>query len=232
MKKEKTQKGNPQEVTVWQHILPKVSIDRFTNNNGRVELYLKPESKVLKPKPTDKIFCGYRLWDHASEHGYMKSIEGAFQEIASKVVAGKISELDYGQEKTLLAFYALLELRSHYKRYPQEDLKLDGVLLGEDTFSKDQEEQLEKRGMILFCRNATDSAAIPGRLATGLNIEQSIAHKLYQNEGLKWGILQSNEGEFIVSDSFDHIAILPISPRIILMGNSRNQTVSKNNVCK
>jgi hypothetical protein len=66
----------------------------------------------------------------------------------------------------------------------------------------------------------------------GLNIQMLINERRAQFGNLKWGIVKSIEGEFVVPDSFSNTAILPISPRIILLGDSKNLIIPKSEVIK
>ena len=61
MKYEKPQKGNPHELTICQHTFPAKSIARFTNKSGIVEVKLIVESKNIKLKPKDMLFCARRI---------------------------------------------------------------------------------------------------------------------------------------------------------------------------
>ena len=75
MKYEKTQKGNPYQLTVCQHTFPAASIARFADTTGCVEVYLIKQNKVVRLKPDDKLFCAKRVWDQRAESGFMKEIE-------------------------------------------------------------------------------------------------------------------------------------------------------------
>ena len=47
MKYEKTEKGNPHNLTINQHCFPSRSIERFSNNDGCVEVHrIIPEKKL------------------------------------------------------------------------------------------------------------------------------------------------------------------------------------------
>lgn len=81
MKPEHTQKGNPHQLTLLQHIFPSKSIDRFCNGNGVVDMYMFNHGKRRTAKPSDKFFCARRKWDERAEKGYGKDVEDEFQQV-------------------------------------------------------------------------------------------------------------------------------------------------------
>ena len=86
MKFEKPQKGNPHGIVVNQHVFPRMSIDRFSNEDGVVQINNLAAEKVHFVKPVDKLFCASRVWDQRAESGYMKSIEDEFQKLANRII--------------------------------------------------------------------------------------------------------------------------------------------------
>ena len=230
MKYERTQKGNPHSLILNQHVFPTKSIKRFRDACGTVDVFLKTTSKQISLKPNDKLFCARRIWDQKSESGYMKDIEDSFQSLASKIVANQITELGEPENRIALDFFALWELKHHHNSNPVNDTELKGIHPG-GTLTKNEEEILEKNGVI-FTRDKNSSATIPSRFMNGSNIQISIESRRIQMRNLKWGIVKSFDGEFIVPDNFGNTTILPVSPKIILLGNSKNLIVPKSEVIK
>lgn len=230
MKYENTQKGNPHELTINQHIFPSKSIERFLNKQGYIEVYLKSAGKKIKLKPDDKLFCARRSWDQRSEVGFMRDIEDSYQHLASKIISQEISTLNDKENGIATAFFALWEQRYSRNINPINDSELIGVLPGK-PLSKDEEEILEKNGYV-FARNGNFKAIAPSRFMNGLNIQASIDRERYKYKNVKWGIVSCVEGEFIVPDTFSSNAIIPVSPKIILLGGSENLVVAKTEVKK
>ncbi|MDJ0583270.1 hypothetical protein [Crocosphaera sp.] len=85
-KREKTQKGNPHNLTVKQHCFPKKSIERFVSVEKKVDLYIKTANKKTRLKSDNSIFCADRFWSHGAEHTYMKTIEDQYQKLADRLV--------------------------------------------------------------------------------------------------------------------------------------------------
>jgi hypothetical protein len=107
-------------------------------------------------------------------------------------------------------------------------VQLKGIASGKQL-TKDEEERLEKSN-ITFIRGK--DALVPGRFMNGINIQMGIDRITSQMGKLKWGIVSSMEGEFIVPETFSNFTILPISPGIILLGDSENLLIPRSGVIK
>jgi hypothetical protein len=55
MKYEKTQKGNPHQLTIHQHTFPTKSIARFTDKSGYVKVKLIAQSKIISLNPINQL---------------------------------------------------------------------------------------------------------------------------------------------------------------------------------
>ncbi|HQT90335.1 MAG TPA: hypothetical protein PK677_17680 [Acidiphilium sp.] len=86
-KTEKTRPGNPNRLTLRQHVFPTKSISRFGNQNGLISVHDLIRKQVFNAKPTNVIFCADRAWDQRTERE-MKTIEDRFQSLIAPVVAG------------------------------------------------------------------------------------------------------------------------------------------------
>ena len=142
---EKPQPGNPNRITVRQHVFPTKSIERFANDSGRVEIQFKDRNKTNKVRPTDAAFTAKRVWDQSSEAGYMKRIEDSFQAVSRYVLSGN-EILSTDQMKDVSRFHMLWRLRVDARSNRPPELKLKGVLPGERVLTEDQEEKLEVNG--------------------------------------------------------------------------------------
>ena len=59
-----------------QHVFPSMSIKRFENDKGFVQLNNLIAKKIHPANSNNDLFCKYRIWDQRSEAGYGKFIEG------------------------------------------------------------------------------------------------------------------------------------------------------------
>ncbi|TVQ83327.1 MAG: DUF4238 domain-containing protein [Micavibrio sp.] len=209
---EKPQKRNPHQLTVKQHIFPNFCVKQFYNSNNRVELFDKNTNKVSYVTGSDSLFCAKRVWDQSSESGYMKSIEDKYEDMLKRTyhkVTYQISEQD---QITVGEMFFLWMCRYQRANAPIPDQVLKNILppKPEDSFGKDQLEQLEKIGVI----SMRSDGYISGRFFNGTNIQQKIMEYKLLHKHLKWGVLHSSNAEFIVPDTYEDIAVLPISPKI------------------
>lgn len=78
---ERTLPGNPNGLTVDQHVFPLCSMQAFVGPVKRVSLFEMSEGKSRRVKPKNVVFCAERAWDQRTEGVLMKQIEDEFQDI-------------------------------------------------------------------------------------------------------------------------------------------------------
>ena len=210
---EKTQKGNPHNLTCRQHILPRKSIERFADKDGLVSVLFLKGSKSGKserlPSKND-LFCAKRAWDQRSEVITKKVYEDPFQELAERIVSGETQSLGPKDNITATAFWGLWRARFLAdSRNPPEYKTVIGCTGIE---SKDLRESIEKNLGLFINPEST----IPGRAITGQTIQKSIDCILMELGNLEWVIAETKESEFIVSDH-PYIFYIPISPKKCLI---------------
>ncbi len=213
-KPEKTRKNNPNRLTVFQHIYPRRSIARFVGDDERVAVHDIARRKIRRTKPTDSIFCARRAWDQRAEAGYMKDIEDRFQALAEALIGGhsKISSVEHKQ--TVERFFALWYMRSRYRELEDQEIKLNGI--SGDNLTKEQEENLEANG----CLFARTGGIVPARQLNGLWLQRQIDGYTQDLSSVeRWGVIQPQSGEFIITDMPSHM-IIPLMPKLALVGNA------------
>ena len=221
VKFEKPQKGNPHELTIRQHVLPRRSIERFVNVDGLVEVYITNVNKRVQLPSDDVIFCARRVWDERAEHGFMKSIEDEFQALADQIEDG--SKITLSDQENIIAssFFCLWDIRAHFRENPIGDQKGKGIVDVEYHLSKDEEESLEKGGISFVKSDQT----VPGRQLTGAVVQIKLHRCQKQFADLSWGILHSSHGEFVVSDRSRLLRMIPISPTVCLYASDTDQHI-------
>jgi hypothetical protein len=220
---ERTQDGNPHQLTILQHVFPARSIERFANRQGEISVKYLSTGRIFRVKGNDQIFCAKRVWDQRAEHGYMKNIEDKFHNIAERITSGAGSLLP-GDSKAVTEFYGLCRLRAAWRDRrlaPQPILGIAG-----ENLTKDQEEVLETKHAIYVTADGT----IPGRYIVGIQIQNDIDGFAAQLERRQWGIVSAQDGEFILPDNFGSFTIVPISPAISLIYDSQDLSLSRNQV--
>lgn len=206
---ERTQEGNPHGLPVRQHVFPRTSIARFADGRGRVWVQHVVPPRVYAASPANPIFCAVRAWDARAEWGYMKQIEDAFQELASRTINGTTLSIEAGDKQIADTFFALWRLRAVFKRADKTDVQFDSVT--GTKFSHDLEEVLEKAGVSFF----REGGKMAAHRVHGLQLQRSIDSEVAMLADVHWGVLQALDGQFLVPDS-PAAAVIPLAPYLAL----------------
>lgn len=228
MKHEKTQKGNPHQLTVCQHTFPVGSISRFTGDDGRVEVYLIEQKKGVRLKPDDQLFCAKRVWDQRAESGFMKEIEDKYQSLAERVVLENKKKLNADEQQIVTDMFAIWNIREHRKAHPIPDQKIEWIIDVAKHYTKDDQEILEKNHIGVI----RPDLMMAGRSIAGPNIQLNFIKVRKQMNNAQWGVLKALEGQFIVPDNFSNARILPLTPSLCFFSQSEDDEINKEEVTK
>lgn len=215
-KPEPTQPGNPHKLTKNQHVFPFVSIRRFEQSHaGVTAVLLREKTRLSNLRADNKLFCANRVWDQRAESGYMAQIEREFQFVANRLIASDYSWLNLKQS-AITAFYALWELRAHYRRNPEPAVSVEGVH-SRNLLTKDTKEFLEAHHTAYIDENHL----LPSRQLTGMRIQFSIDSIVMSLAEVNWRPCWAtpDAGEFLVPDRPVGLHI-PITPTLTLLGRS------------
>lgn len=189
MKHEKTQKGNPHQLTVCQHTFPAASIARFADTDGCVEVYLIEQKKVVRLKPDDQLFCAKRVWDQRAESGFMKGIEDKYQLLAEAVVIDDERNLNAEEQQIITDMFAIWNIREHKKTNPISDQKIGGIIDVSQHYTKDEQELLEKNHI----GSIQPVLSMTGRHLAGPNIQLNLFEVRKQMSDAQWDVLTALE---------------------------------------
>jgi hypothetical protein len=154
----------------------------------------------------------------------MKSIEDPFQDLAGKIIKGVVATIGDIEKRIVDEFFALWYMRSRYRSLEAQEWQANGVT--GSNLTKDQEENLEKNGMI-FSRQG---GKFPARQLNGFMLQMRTFR--YANDDLpitQWGIIHAQDGEFIVPD-VPTPTVIPLTPTLCLASPAPNGTIAKQNV--
>ncbi|MGO2074748.1 MAG: hypothetical protein ACTH3B_06185 [Pseudoalteromonas sp.] len=217
---EKTRKGNPLKLVIDQHFHTAHSIEKFYNNDEKVEVFMKDSGETVQRHKRAKIFCAKRNWDERAERGYMTEIEYKFHAQIDNLVS-----FENRDHKAISEYFVLWRLRYMVHLERLSNALLHGVQ-GEDL-TKEQQETLEKIG----CDYVNENGEMPARQLTGGQIQIGVMGLMETTfSGMKWGLLKARKGQFLCSDSYKNLCILPVSPKYVFAGNLSDKTLDYNEV--
>jgi hypothetical protein len=225
---EKTRRGNPNRLTLNQHVFPVKSIERFADKDGRVETrLLDSRNKIIQPKPDNTIFCASRAWDQRAETGYMKRVEDKFQRVAAAIVAGKTATVSAEEKSAIDWMYALWYWRARFRELESQETQLNGVT-GADL-SLEQEENLESNGY-MFARK---HGAMPTRQLNGAVVEMRTGFYVEElaKSVTRWGIIAAQSGGFVVPDVPCH-GVIPLAPQLALVKDAPDGMITEQNLAQ
>ena len=211
---EKTQKGNPHQLPMKQHVFPGRSIARFANSRGVVQLHNLMERHARSARPDDVMFCTMRAWDLRAERGFMKQIEDEFQDLAARVIAGAVTTIGAEDKGKVDRFFGLWKWRARFRNADMEAIQFNSVTGG--RWTRDQEERFEKAG-VLFVR---EGGKAPAHRLHGMRIQFAIDYESSALSTMRWGIIQAIGGQFLVPD-YPTVTYVPLHPTLCLCGGEQ-----------
>lgn len=223
---EEFQKGNPHRLTKQQHIFPAASIRRFQGNDGCVQVFRGSVGSCFSARPSNSVFVAQRLWDEKAENGVGKRIEDKYQALADGVLTGSLKSIGPLEKPIVEEFYSLWRTRHGFRVRGLPDLQINhvtGVAL-----TKDEEEILETKHTMYVRQNGI----MPGRLIAGVHILGYYDRFRETVKSLQWGIVRAVEGEFIVPDCFHDVLIIPLAPKMLIMGGMENSLLKYDDVAE
>lgn len=213
---EPTTKGNPKQLVVDQHFHTAHAISLFYDSDEKVEVMELSSGEIVKRHKRAKIFCTKRTWDERAETGYMADIENAFHNEIDNIKS--FSDRDH---QAISKYCLLWRLRHEYHLSSPEDVVLNGV--SGSGFTKEQEEILESKHTS-FVR---EGGVWPARSYVGVRIQTDLHCYFNQVRDVKWGLVEAQDGEFIVADGYGELAFIPISPKLAFCAGQSDQKINR-----
>src|SRR6266852_3378065 len=210
---ERTQKGNPHQLTREQHVIFVASLRRFAAPDGLVEVHLR-DGRTARIQLDNQLFCVERLWDQRAEAGYMKAIEDDFQALVDMLATGRIGPLSPEEHRRITQYWLLWYWRNHFIDSPLEDVRLNGIV-GEQL-TKDEKEILESQ----WAAFAVEGGKLPRRTLTGLRIQMAIDLGQNQLANKRWGVLRSPHLNLAIGDRPGGLMSITASPRLLLAADN------------
>ncbi|GEM_PF-4792587 len=219
--------GNPNRITINQHIHSAHSIKKFYRDE-KVDYYHVKSRTLSRISAGDFKFCVKRAWSETAEHDLMeRNIERKYFDVIDN-----LSCYDpRSQSQAISRYYLLCLYRFLAKFKERKDVALNGV--SPSPLNKEQMEALEVNGY-LYCDS---NANIPFHIFEGARIQISIMqHMIKEFNSFRWGLVTAVHGEFLVADGYINsdinYAMQPVSPNKVFLANFPNGEVGYESVAE
>lgn len=210
--------------TINQHVFPAAGIARFYSNKRCVQVFDKVRLKTFRTNAKNDLFCARRVWDEKTEKFVGKRIEDDFQRLAKSIISGSTKRLDLYENTIVGKFWSLWRTRHGFKKNGLPDLEFKD--LTGSGLTQEQEENLEAKGY-MYVR---EGGVMPGRLAASIHVFGFYDTFQMEEKNIRWGIVRSADGEFIVPDTFDDLMAVPIAPQLILLADQEDCWMNRDEV--
>lgn len=212
-------KGNPHQFVIKQHFHTAHAISKFYGSDGKVDVHNLITGKTKRKHKRDKIFCAKRNWDQKAEIGIMSKIENEFHEEINN-----LKPFNSRNHSAISEYFLLWRIRHHFHMSRMEDKALIGVT--GSGLTKEQEEIFESKGG-MFIR---DGGVVPARFMTGVQVIMQLDRQRPGVKDLKWGLLASTDGEFVVADCYNDLTFMPISPSLAFCAGYADMEINRQSV--
>ncbi len=217
-KHEPTQRGNPRQLTVAQHIHSRWCISNFADKDGCVAVLRRGQTKPFCTKPDNDIFCVKRAWGEHLERGLFLEVEGSFHEVVkSALTTGSVTN-----HQSVTKYITIWQIRAQFAERPPDDVVLQGIESSPlSGWTKDEEEILEKK-RCTFLRGAT----VSGRLSAFMPAVRDFHFTMSQLKNIRWGVLRTKDCPgFICPDRPAYELYVPIARTVALVAGYVDQEV-------
>lgn len=194
-------KGNPNQFVINQHIHTAHAISKFQDQDKKVDVHLFKTNKTERKHKRANIFCTKRNWDQKAETGVMARIERAFH-----TEINNIKPFSERNHSAISEYFLLWRIRHHFHISRMKDIPCRDIT--GSNLTKEEEEAIESNGAMFIRENGVVAA----RFMTGIQILIQLNRQRPGVNNLRWGLLTSTDGEFIVADCYNDLTFMPISP--------------------
>lgn len=208
-------KGNLNQLTVDQHVHTAHAISKFYDADEKVEVFDLAVGQLVRRHKRGKIFCTKRTWDQRAESGFMAPIEKAFHEEIDN-----IKRYASRNHEAISRYCLLWRLRHRYHLSDNQDVILESI--SSFGVTKEQGEVVEKKHG-LFSRA---EGVIPSRATVGFRIQTDLDRLWFYCKDFKWGLITSNDGEFVVADGYGDCPFIPVTPKLAFCAGEPDQTIT------
>lgn len=208
MARDRPQPGNPERLTLRQHVVSVAHLQRWTVN-GVVDASRRPFERSWRDKP-ENVLWAQRRWSQKTELvRFKRAVEDPFHAELERIEAGEQVQ----DHEAISRYLVLWSFRARYLDTEESDTQLRGPGL-EDHIgpSPAQEDCIEANGAI-FVRSG---GVVPGRFSIDIDWMRFLDGKQRQIAATRWLYFQL-DGELVLGDT-PYAEVIPIGPHRVLVG--------------
>lgn len=200
--------ANSKQITSRQHVFPKSGLVRFVGEDKKLEVLLLASEERQRYSPNAAPFVVNRCWDQRTEAEIMSPIERNFGIVSTRVLRTKITTLDAADHAVVTKMFSLWRVRNYFANKPLPDFTVAGVR-PERVLSNNEMDECEHFGII----SMRSDGSIPGRMMAGPLLQLKLDQQVASMAGMRWGIINAANGEFLLPDGFGDLMVMPLSPK-------------------
>lgn len=219
---------NPNGITVNQHVIPQAHLEEWSREDGLLNVFDKRKKSWITPAPQD-AFTVQRLWDQWTEQTFLGSNERNYQNQADLIKASQSIE----SSEHISAYFFMLCIRAFVAEKERPDYP-STMELSSQVLSQSELEDIELRNV-----GASAHLSYPGGYGSQSFARETVKFAMNtifikgirRFTGMVWTPFAMTGEDAILPDSLIKIgesglAILPVSPKIVLIGSRANNGFS------
>lgn len=212
---------NPNEITVNQHVIPQAHLKEWARPDGRLNVFDKQKGSWIFPAPED-AFTVQRLWNQWTEKTFLGTNERNYQDQVGLIKASRPIE----HHEHISAYFFMLCIRADVASRERPDYPpMMELSSPAPTQSELEEIELQNVGSsVHMSYPGGDGSQSLARDTVGTAMNMMFIRGVAKFTGTVWTPFDMKSENAIFPDSFvkmhgSGLAILPITPKIILIGS-------------
>lgn len=214
---------NPNEIIVNQHVIPRVHILEWSEDDRMVKVHELDSAKTKPLAASSNYFCVMRLWDQWAETEMLGSNENNYNQQLRLFKEGKsFTEIEH-----VMAYYSMLCVRCLVASEERPNFKSEFESLSyEPTKAELEENEKQMKGSVHYIQMNTDEGSQHiERILVREKMQMYFRHWCSSLVGQEWHVVAGGDTSFVLPDALHKnilrgCHILPISPEHVLIANS------------
>lgn len=219
---------NPNRITVNQHVIPQAHLKEWSREDGLLNVFDKQTQSWFTPAPQD-AFAVQRLWDQWTEQTFLGGNERIYLNQADLIKAGQPIE-NHGH---ISEYFLMLCIRACVAAGQRPDYP-PIMKLSSQSLTQSELEDIELQNVSTsahLCYLGGDGSQSTTRDMVKFKMNMKFLRGMPKFKDVLWTPVAMTGEDAILPDSLINIeesglAILPVTPRIVLIGSPANGSVT------